>query len=190
MYCMCDIHCWLHGGVMVCASVSQLVQIPADPGSECLFVSVCVCLCLFVSVWHCDGLVTCPGCTFPLAQWQLRKALVTLSWLRYYRWMDIYYVLLCHSQNRYIKDSLSQHQQQWVTALLNQLYMDVQLSKINGLERWGQSFRSFKDGTLFMVTFPKCITCSGGGCAAFLHSSTDSFTVHNLGNAANNIILG
>ena len=27
-----------------------------------------VCVWLFVSVWPCDGLATCPGCTPPLAQ--------------------------------------------------------------------------------------------------------------------------
>ena len=27
---------------------------------------------LFVCVWPCDGLATCPGCTLPYAQWQLR----------------------------------------------------------------------------------------------------------------------
>jgi len=42
-------------------------------------------LCVsFVSLWPCDGLATCPGCTLPMAQWQLisSRPLVTLNWIK------------------------------------------------------------------------------------------------------------
>ena len=89
--CCC---CWLHGGVVVSTVASQqevfLHVLPVCawvlsgysgflpppknihvrltgvsnivPRSDCERVWLCV------SVWPCDGLSTCPGCTLPLAQ--------------------------------------------------------------------------------------------------------------------------
>jgi len=37
--------------------------------SKIVLRSECERVWLFVSVWPCDGLVTCPGCTPPLARW-------------------------------------------------------------------------------------------------------------------------
>jgi len=48
--------------------VSLICDSELTPRTECQ----CRCLCVsFGSVWLCDGLVTCPGCTLPLTQWQL-----------------------------------------------------------------------------------------------------------------------
>jgi len=42
-----------------------------------------MCVWLFVSVWPCDGLATCPGSTSPDDRWDPTDG---LSWYR--KWMD------------------------------------------------------------------------------------------------------
>jgi len=91
MFSLC-MHGLSPGTSFHCPKICMLGSLVTLKLSLGVSVSVHVSFVSFVSVWPCDGLVTCPGCTLPQPP---RNP--TDRWSGYRKWMDV----LLNCQNRF-----------------------------------------------------------------------------------------
>ena len=62
------VYVWVLSGYSGFLPPSKNMHVRLIGDSKIVLRSECECMWLFVSVWPCDGLATCPGCTPPLAR--------------------------------------------------------------------------------------------------------------------------